>query len=473
MAINKSPAYPHTGQVGWTRDLARDLFSGRVLPFTWTLLVNPAETALRTAYVELGAPAQVTAGPWWRLQDGMAYLNGEAVEAADRSLAGAAWLGPVRPEAPAGLMARLQVGSLIKRCQARLAAVPAEARSAQARLARWLSWVRGLSWMQADVLQVMEELEPHARAALQAYFLARMGLNAADAALQARLAGWLHDDASGLPDGLYLGVEGLPSVAMAEAITRAAALPAGDPERAALLAAWSHRGPGEMRPDARRWDADPDLLARLAGAEAPRWAQPRAAAQRLQAMAGVRGRLSTGSAGELERLLVPAHEMLVAADVAWDALAAVMAVAQRWASAAAGEALSAGLIAHPGDVLYLELEELKQVATGEWHAGRSAGAQQAVAQRKAELAAAPLPEMPQAARVLPPGAGEGPLYRGSPATEPPPPDAVWLSETIDPGCAPFWRDAAGLVSRDADPWAPGRIAARGLGVPTATGAPAP
>lgn len=476
MAITHSPAYAHTGQVGWTRDLARDLFSGRVLPFTWTLLVNPAEAGLRTAYLELGAPAHAIAGPWWRLQQGLAYLHREAVESADRALAGAAWLGPRRPAAPDGLIARLQSGSLIKRCQARLAAVPAEARSTQARLLKWLSFVRGLRWTQADLLQVMEELEPNAHAALKTYFLARMGLNAADWALQARLAGWLPGDGAGQIAGLYGGVEGMPSAAMAEAVARAAARPQADPERSAALIPWRHRGPGEMRPDARRWDAAPDLLARLAGREAPRWTQARAAEQRGLALAGLRGRLSAERHRELERSLGQVHEMIVAADVAWDALAAVMAVAQHWAAAAAGEALAAGLIAAPEDVLYLELEELKQVATGEWHAGRSAAAQQAVGLRKAEAAEARAVEAPAAGSprpvVLYPGAESGPLYRVALAAEPPP-GALWYAETIDPGWAPLWGDAAGLLCSAADPWAPGCIAARALGVPTTIAAPAP
>jgi len=47
-----------------------------------------------------------------------------------------------------------------------------------------------------------------------------------------------------------------------------------------------------------------------------------------------------------------------------------MAAAQCWIGAAAAEATEAGLISVTADVLLLELEELKQVATGEWHGGK-------------------------------------------------------------------------------------------------------
>jgi hypothetical protein len=113
--------------------------------------------------------------------------------------------------------------------------------------------------------------------------------------------------------------------------------------------------------------------------------------------------------------------------------------------AAAAEALAAGLIARPADVLYLALEELKQVATGEWHRGRSEAVQEQVAQRRAAM-------------------GDAAPATGS---EIPPAGAVWSSETPDPGCAPFWPAAARIVATAADPWSPGVIAARVMGVPCA------
>jgi phosphohistidine swiveling domain-containing protein len=57
--------------------------------------------------------------------------------------------------------------------------------------------------------------------------------------------------------------------------------------------------------------------------------------------------------------------------------------------------------------------------------------------------------------------------------EPPPPTAIWLPDTADPGCAPFWLSAGAIITAAADPWSPGVIVARGLGVPVVSGAGEP
>ena len=85
----------------------------------------------------------------------------------------------------------------------------------------------------------------------------------------------------------------------------------------------------------------------------------------------VLGRLDGNQRRQFEPLLARARRLCRAVDVAWDGLARVMAAAQLWLRAVAVEAVSAGLIADPAEVHFLELEELKQVATGEWHRGRS------------------------------------------------------------------------------------------------------
>jgi len=458
------------GQASWTRDLARDLFGGRTTPFHWTLLRSPADAALRGAYSELGAASISSGEPFWRSDDSVIHLNATLVAQADQMLAGAAWLGRVQPPAPGGLLARLQTGSIVKRCQARLAASAGDVPNLQARLVRWLASIKALRWTQADLLQIMEELEPHAFAALQAYFLARMGLNAAHAQLEAQLTEWMPDCPPDIRACLYLGVDGLPSVIAAEAVNDAARRSVADPERRAILARHAHRGPGELRPDGWRWDVTPELLAHLVEQGEEGWRPESAADRRKAALVDLGNRLDGGRFRQIEVLLQQVHDSMRAADAAWDALAVVMAAAQLWVAAAAGEAMAAGLVARPGDVLYLELEELKQVATGEWHAGRSTGAVEAVeARKRAQVAVAP-PSSEGPEVVVCPGECDGPCYYGSHCDTLPPARAVWLEESPDPGCAPFWRHACAVLATGADIWSPGMIVARGLGVPARVGA---
>jgi phosphohistidine swiveling domain-containing protein len=326
--------------------------------------------------------------------------------------------------------------------------------------------VRGLRWTQADLLQVMEELEPKARDVLRTYFILRAGLSAAAAQVSDRLAAWLPERPPDVTWGLYVGLAGMPGIESAYALAVAAR---DEASRDPALARFGHRGPGEMRPDGMRWADQPVLLASLAD-QRPQRNSDTAHIERQAVEAWVFGQLDASKSRQFEAALRRAQALCVAADVAWDAATMVMAAAQRWAEATASEATSAGLIERPADVLYLELEELKQVATGEWHPGRSAAVQDEVARRRAQIAGVPAEEAGGQPLPAGPGQAHGPAYFASPAAEPPPPSAIWLVDVADPGCAPFWLGAGAIVTAAADPWSPALIIARGLGVPAVIGA---
>jgi phosphohistidine swiveling domain-containing protein len=134
------------------------------------------------------------------------------------------------------------------------------------------------------------------------------------------------------------------------------------------------------------------------------------------------------------------------------------------------------LIADPAEVQLLELEELKQVATGEWHRGRSERVREEVVQRQRQRAGGDLAAYseeplrpPQAAS---PGAASGPAFRlEPPAVAAPLPGAVVLTHVAAPGDAPYWLAAAAVIDAAGDPWSPGMIVARALAVPAVTGMP--
>jgi hypothetical protein len=390
----------------WARRLAADLFPGTTSPLAWTLLRRPVEDALRQAYLELGAPA-LCPGPLWQIQaGGQVFVNAPALAEADAALRGAAWLGAAQPESSAGLLARLQAGAAIRRTQARIAAAAGEVNGLRAELARWLGWVRGQRWAQADLLQVMEELEPRATRALKLYFILRAALPVAG-----RTA----------PESAC-GAARLLSADAARRIHAVAGLPPDDPARLATLVEHGHRGPREVRPDAQRWGSSPALLAQLA-ARATGLPTDRAASD-----AG-----SMRAVGAETRNWLA---LLEAADAAWDAVVMALAAAQHWSVAAATEARTAGLIAGPDDVVFLELEELKQVATGEWHGGRQAETEAAVAERRR-------------------------LHDASPVFDIPAPGEPWPA---DSGAAPFWLGDPVATVTGEDPWSPGILLARHLGV---------
>ena len=438
-----------TTHAGWSRELACDLFPGSATPFAWTLLRGPAETALRRVLTELGAPAMPTHALWQRQADGRVYVAAGPLAEAGAATHGAAWLGPERPVVATGPLARLSAAGAIRRAQGRVSAAADEVNAGHARLAQWLTWVRQLPWTQADVLHVMEELEPRATAALHSYLTLRAGLAAAYAELWERL-----ERPERWHGALFAGLTGLPTVEAAYTLATAAQDTPTSLARQEALARYGHRGPGELRPDAARWLDQPELLNLL----------PQRRAAETQAHADGRGR-------SVAEALRRARDLTRAADLAWDGLVIVMAVAQRWAQVTAHEALAAQLIFRPADALFLELEELKQIATGEWHRGDADQVQAEVAQRRIALEAimTPAPAVDRPAPVSH-GQAQGPTYLAAPPANLPPPGAIWLAESADPGCAPLWLAAGGVISAAADPCAPGLIAARVLGLPAVAGA---
>ena len=162
---------------------------------------------------------------------------------------------------PGGLIGRLQAGGVIRKAQACVDAALADTRDIHARTTKWWEWVRGLRWSQADLLQVMEELEPRARDVLRTYFILRAGLSGAAAQVLDRLAEWLPERPPDVTWGLYIGLADMPGVESAYTLAVAAR---DEASRGAALARFGHRGPGEMRPDGMRWADHPALLASLA-----------------------------------------------------------------------------------------------------------------------------------------------------------------------------------------------------------------
>ena len=368
---------------------------------------------MRRTWADLGV-ALPAADFWRRAPDGYVYLNADLMAQAGRAVHGAAWLSaPPAPER-GGLFGRWQTQGTIKRVQAQVDAAAQEVDGLNQRLTEWFAFVQRLRWTQADLLQVMEELEPRAQSVLQAYFALRAGLSAAQAEVAARLTEWLPGCPPQTILHLYAGLDGLPSVDAAYALAALRDAPDHDAAVQDFLTRYGHRGLDEMQPDARRWRDHPDVAVQLAALPVMHPVEA-ARAARQAAEGSVLGRLDGNQRRQFEPLLARARRLCRAVDVAWDGLARVMAAAQLWLRAVAVEAVAAGLIADPAEVHFLELEELKQVATGEWHRGRSERVREEVVQRQRQRAggdlAACADEPARSPVAASPGAASGPAFR--------------------------------------------------------------
>ena len=465
-------AKAQTGQITWTRDLARDLFPGPVTPFAWTLLRDPAEAAIQQTWADLGAADLDARSFWHRGEDCRVVLNSTALRRASLALHGAAWLGAIPGQPPAGPIARWRAQGSVRRTEQAVTTAFSNVPASQARLASWLNAMRRLRWSQADLLQVMEELEPAAQEALHAYLTLRAGLAGAAAQVSEWLDQWVPARPPNVVHHLYAALEGLPSVAAAGALAALSGGFAGHADRQAFLAHYGHRGPGELRPDAWRWHDHPEAMDAVA-ALLPRREGHHAADLRGAAQGWLSTRLDAAQHREFQPVLERARALCRAADIAWDMLTIVMAAAQLWSRALAAEAMAAGLLAEAADVCYLELEELKRIATGEWHGGNRDEVRAEIARRQATMSRLPAVAPPHAVAMVPasPGQARGPAQPMPIGTyAPPEPGAVLVAEAADPGWTAHWLAASAVVVSAPDLWSSGMIVARTLGVPAVAGA---
>ena len=375
-----------TSPITWSRAASADLTHGLLTPFTWSILSRSAERAVRAHYRALGYDLQ-TDVPIWRRHAGRAYINMTALTAADQAFSSA--------DASASVSQRL-LGRGGDRRQAtvlnqQIEAAPATFDAIQ----RWYDRVQGMQWRQATILQIMEEIEPKAEAVLTVRDTLTTGLGADRRQITRWVAEWLPGASDKLFDALFAGLDGregwsryrfdlrrLVEAARQEPAALAA-LQAGEAQSPAgervfrraydsFLASYGRWGEQPLEAASRRWSELPSsLLERvqrtLDEASDPPLLDPDLACQR-RAEAGAQ---IAKQAGLLRRRkFEPVFSQLQAAanlmPSSRDALVTVIAVARVWALGAAQETVADGRLGAVEDVFLLELEELKQVMTGEW-----------------------------------------------------------------------------------------------------------
>lgn len=411
--------------VVWSRAAANDLARGLLTPLTWSILSRSAERAVRSHYSAWGVTLPAGA-PIWRRIEGRAYLNTSALTAADQAVA-------------AGEAETASGWRLFKRGRERRenAALRAQIEQAPARFAATTQWwerVQTMQWRQATVLQVMEEIEPTAEAVLTARDYLTTGLGASRRQITRWVAEWQPGSSSAVFDELFAGLDGREGWAQyrydLQRLTEAArqdpaiaqflspslrdgsqlprhpatqslrdgsqslpSLPNGAFRQAfdAFITTYARWADQPLEAASVRWaEAPQTLLARLAGrlTETPETLLPgpQAAHQR-RAAAGARiaGAVDAQRRRQFEPVFDQLQQIVDLMPASREALVTVMAVARHWALGAAQEAVHDGRLSAVEDVFLLELEELKQVMTGEWSSPEQV--LPLIEQRRAEQAA--------------------------------------------------------------------------------------
>lgn len=406
----------HASPAVWSRAAASDLARDLLTPFTWSILSRSAERAVRSHYSAWGVTLP-TGVPIWRRMEGRAFLNTTALTAADQAVTAG------ETQATSGW--RLFNRGPDRRQNAALREQIEQAPATFAAASRWWQRVQTMQWRQATVLQVMEEIEPQAEAVLTARDFLVTGLGAGRRQITRWMAEWLPASRDAVFDKLFAGLDGREGWAQYRYDLQALAEAARqDPATAAYLLQHA-RNPDIQSPvhpvtqslpnspfhqafDAfvatyARWAEQPLETASPRWAEAPQALLARVAARlteppevplpspqaaqerRAEASAAILEQLDAKRRRQFEPVFGQLQQVVALLPASREALVTVMATARRWALGAAQEAVNDGRLAAAEDVFLLELEELKQVMTGEWNSPEQV--QPTIERRRAEQTA--------------------------------------------------------------------------------------
>jgi hypothetical protein len=411
---------PPVAPAVWSRAAANDLARGLLTPLTWSILSHSAERAVRSHYRAWGVALPLDA-PIWRRMEGRAYLNTTVLTAADQAVTA----GDVQATSGWRLFSR----GPDRRQNSALRQQIEQAPAIFSATLRWWQQVQTMRWDQATVLQVMEEIEPQAEGVLTTRDFLETGLGAARRQLTHWLAEWLPDSGDAIFDQLFAGLDGREGWAqyrydwqrlteaarqntavatyLADQSWQASAQPSDAPtsdpvvqtlpdgalqrSAAAFVADYARWADQPLEIASPRWAEAPQiLLARLAArlAEPPEAPLPSpATAQQRRSEAGraVAAQTDAKRRRQFEPVFDQLQQIVALMPASREALVTVMAAARHWALGAAQEAVHDGRLTAAEDVFLLELEELKQIMTGEWHRPEQVLA--LLEQRRAEQAA--------------------------------------------------------------------------------------
>lgn len=502
---------PAGSRTVWSQLSLQPLTAQPLTPFSYSILDEVAKSAWYHYFDELGFEPMPRSRVL-RQQQGRAYLN--LTLSAQRD-AEAAAVEPLRLEINGqpfalakwekpGFLAGIKLGRNRKKINQVLAHYAQEITQVTQTAAAWHLKTQELRWTQADILQVMEEVERMSIASFKIFLAARHNLEL----LYNRLF-WLTRAQQPFPANLALiqqalgVVDGLYEMRIAEAWLALGAMARVDPGTLAWLQAkayadwqttlpnqalaaavgaflqqYGHRCGGEGEIRQARWQENPALLlASLAAHFQPPAPRPAVASQ-TQALLDA---LPPDQRKPVQEQLVQMRQLLVLQSQALHAFAYISAGTRHWALAAAKEAQSDQRLLAVDDVFFFQLEEVKQMMTGEWNISSRQAIQATCTQRKADYARWQTEEAPvlligdSAASPLQaglPGAGgqaTGPFHRVEASALINSDSAIMGVQPLDGGASLLLPFARAFVTATGTPLDPLVVAARAWQIPTVLG----
>ncbi|MFN8441451.1 MAG: hypothetical protein U0175_11800 [Caldilineaceae bacterium] len=257
---------------------------------------------------------------------------------------------PVSKWEKPGFLAALKFGMKERKVQPLLDKLEREIGNSATRLAEWYERVREYRWTQADILLVMEEIEPLGSEPMMAYFAARHNLD--------------------LTLNRILRVINAKNNPNTPALIEAAL---GSTQHPLLLTSEKHRCPNEGELRNPRWDENPGTN--------PAVPTEHLGAGDEQALLNC---INGSQRKAAQEWLQQARKLLALQNKALAAFSYILAGTRRWALAAERESMADKRVAAVGDIFFYELEEVKQMMTGEWNISDAKEIQATAQKRKAE-----------------------------------------------------------------------------------------
>ncbi len=234
------------------------------------------------------------------------------------------------------------------------------------KMQEWYSKVCGYRWTQAEILLVMEEIEPLGARPMTAWLAARHNLDLLSNRLLRVLQAKAPFPASiGLIENALGTVDGL----LENEMVRQCA--AGQ----AFLDRFGHRSMNEGELRNARWEEEPASIAQIGVINS-------SAGNPQPLLDAIESNQRKAALDWLQQM----RALLVLQSKAQHAVAYILAGTRRWALAAAREAMVDKRVIDSDTIFFYELEEVKRMMTGEWNVSDSKEIQSTAAKRKAEYA---------------------------------------------------------------------------------------
>lgn len=419
-AYSLSGGLPAGSRTVWSQLSLQPLTAQPLTPFSYSILEEVAKSAWYQYFDELGFSPMPRARVV-RQHGGRAYLNltisaqRDAEQAAVEPMAFAinGQPVPVAPWEKPGFFAGMASSRNRKKIQQLLARYKQQTPAITQQAAVWYTKTQDLRWTQADILQIMEEVERVSIPSFKLFFAARHNLEQ----IYNRLL-WVTNPTCPFPANARLiqkalaDLSGLCEYQMAEQILQLGESARVDRATVAWLQAgnyahwqetfpnptlrmaietflhqYGHRSVAEAEVRQPRLREDPATL--FASLLAVVQKQPKLPPETSvtppmqQLLAAVAPDQQKGLQPQLQQM----HQLLLLQSQALHAFAYLLAGTQRWALAAAKEALGDQRLECIEDVYFFQLEEVKQMMTGEWNISSQQEIRNTCKQRKLEFAA--------------------------------------------------------------------------------------